>query len=183
MFKVHVAAEHPRQRWEGLCVPRHLSDDPSESGGSGARLSVLLRRRRLLVASQGRPQGHVHGDPARLQKPGGRRELAPLHGSVPRAAERAAVGHVRHLGCTPRCPVMLRASCRRVRSAFSFRFPLPICFNRGVVWRCLRSMTSWRVASINRTTAMLRSHRDCFDLCFARVELMSRWTIQICDFY
>lgn len=95
---MHVAAQHPRQRREGLGVPRHLPDDPGEPGRRRARLHVLLRRRGLLVAPQGRPQGDVHEDPARLQGAGGRRQLAPLRRPVPRAAERAPLRHVRHLG-------------------------------------------------------------------------------------
>lgn len=95
--QVHVAAEHPRQRREGLCVPRHLSDDPGEPGGRGARLHVLLRRGRVLVAPERRPQGHVHEDPARVQEPGRRRELAPVHRPVSGAAERAPFGHVRDI--------------------------------------------------------------------------------------
>lgn len=95
---MHVAAQHPRQRREGLRLPRHLPDDPGEPGRRGARLHVLLRRRGVVVAPQGRPQGDVHEDPARLQGAGGRRQLAPLRRPVPRAAERAPGRHVRHLG-------------------------------------------------------------------------------------
>lgn len=43
--QVHVAAQHPRQRREGLRLPRHLPDDPGEPGRRGAGLHVLLRRR------------------------------------------------------------------------------------------------------------------------------------------
>lgn len=95
---MHVAAEHPGQRREGLRLPRHLPDDPGQPWRGGAGLHVLLRRRGLVVAPQGRPEGDVHQDPARLQEPGGRRELAPLHRPVPRAAQRPALGHVRHIG-------------------------------------------------------------------------------------
>lgn len=97
VVQVHVAAQHPRQRREGLGLPRHLPDDPGQPGRRGARLHVLLRRRRLLDAPQGRPEGHVHQDPARVQEPGRRGELAALHLAVPGRAAHAPHRHVRHI--------------------------------------------------------------------------------------
>lgn len=94
---MHIAAEHSGQRREGLGLPRHLPDDPGEPGRRGARLHVLLRRGGVVDAPQGRPEGHVHEDPARVQEPGGRGELAPLHVAVPRRAADPPHRHVRDL--------------------------------------------------------------------------------------
>lgn len=94
---MYIAEEHSRQRREGLCVPRYLSDDPGEPGRRGAGFHVLLRRRGVVVTPQGRPEGDVHQDPARFQEPGRRGELAPLHRPVPRAAQCAPVRHVRDI--------------------------------------------------------------------------------------
>lgn len=94
---MHLAAEHPRQRREGLCIPRHLSDDPGEPGRRGAGLYVFLRRGGVVVAPQRRPEGDVHQDPARLQEPSRRGELAPLYRPVPRATQRAPIRHVRDI--------------------------------------------------------------------------------------
>lgn len=95
--QVHVVAEHPRQRREGLRLPRHLPDDTDQPGRRRHRLPVLLRRHRLLVAPQGRPEGDVHQDPARLQEPGRRGELAPLHRPAARPAQLATLRHVRYI--------------------------------------------------------------------------------------
>lgn len=50
-----------------------------------------------MVAPQGRLKGDVHQDPARVQEPSRRGELAPFHRPVSRAAQRAPVCHVRDI--------------------------------------------------------------------------------------
>lgn len=45
---VQVAAQHPRQRGEGVGLPRRLQHDPAEPAGRDPQLRVLLRRARLL---------------------------------------------------------------------------------------------------------------------------------------
>lgn len=117
---MYFSAQHKGQRGEGLGVPRHVPNDFGESGGSGARLYLLLRRRRLVGQSQdGPPRDAGQGeskkeglllsalgnwysfrgdrsfvDPARLQDAGGRGELAALRGAVPAAVVGTVDGHV-----------------------------------------------------------------------------------------
>lgn len=53
-----------------------------------------------MVPTERRSQGDVHEDTARLQESSGRRELAPVHRSVPDAAQRETHGHVRDIDIT-----------------------------------------------------------------------------------
>lgn len=98
--QVFVTAQHSWQRRERLCLPGHLPDDTSQPGRRGFGFDVFLRRGRLLVPSERRPKGDVYQNTARVQKPGGRGQLAPLHRAVPRAAKRAPLRHVRHIDVT-----------------------------------------------------------------------------------
>ena len=50
--QVHVSAEHPRQRGEGLCLPRCVPHDRGEPLGGRAGLHLLLRRSGLVDAPQ-----------------------------------------------------------------------------------------------------------------------------------
>ena len=50
---VHQPPQHPRQRREGLRLPRHVSDDQRQPQRRRPRLHLLLRRGRQLVKSTG----------------------------------------------------------------------------------------------------------------------------------